>query len=486
MPPVRTRHEPPLRTRRQLARLGFACVLDYTIWCQKHGFSTSLDKAWEALEQEWCVRSEELREARRRERDDRDPVAMLALVAAGQRVSADFARPRWRTLAERIERARLDAEARLALRRLLECGQRRSNMVIAEGQFGDERLPFLQGLIGLARRHRAWVRGPVGWKPRSRNARRQFIALARHLLAHYPVPAFLDAAWLREDPAAAAYQEWYLRAARGESLAGAPGPISLSRRVAHHLLRTTQDLTIEQAIRRAQVIALGGDECLANALLGSRIGSRFENEDFWRTVIAWFIDRPDLDRVHVGPVVDYLHHVRFVPVRGFRAPGVRDAAAALRPHLTMRGRSAATLLREVEEWHQALGRGPGARNVEWSASGIREGEWEVGRPGRDLCVWRVHELVTGVALHAEGRLMRHCVSTYVGACRAGRCSIWSLEREAYEGTEKRLTIEVNASRTIVQCRGRANRRPRADEVEILRRWAREAGLAFANHLGLRA
>ena len=82
--------------------------------------------------------------------------------------------------------------------------------------------------------------------------------------------------------------------------------------------------------------------------------------------------------------------------------------------------------------------------------------------------------------------MRRCAATYVGQCRAGSSSIWTLEQESFESTSKHLTIEVNAGRTIVQCRGRANRLPRDPEISVLRRWARQEGLTFASHLGLRA
>ena len=72
-------------------------------------------------------------------------------------------------------------------------------------------------------------------------------------------------------------------------------------------------------------------------------------------------------------------------------------------------------------------------------------------------MWRVRELLTADALNAESRAMRHCVASYVGQCRAGSSSIWTLEQESFERSSKHLTIAVNAGRTIVQCRGRANR-----------------------------
>jgi hypothetical protein len=46
-----------------------------------------------------------------------------------------------------------------------------------------------------------------------------------------------------------------------------------------------------------------------------------------------------------------------------------------------------------------------------------------------------------------------------------------------------LTIEVaNATRTICQARGKANRLPGPPEIEILRRWGAQEGLVLARQI----
>ncbi len=57
----------------------------------------------------------------------------------------------------------------------------------------------------LADRHERWVRPPPEtWEPESRhcpsNHGPMFRSLARHLLARYDVPRFLDSAWFEVDP----------------------------------------------------------------------------------------------------------------------------------------------------------------------------------------------------------------------------------------------------------------------------------------------
>ena len=360
-----------------------------------------------------------------------------------------------------------------ALQRLAEVAARRGDLLLAEANFGGETFPLIDGLVALARRHQGWVRDPSAWRPRSHNAKRQFAALVRHLLAAHPVPAFLDATWLRPD--AATFQAWYLAIGAGRRLRPDGSPLRLTRRMLHHFLRAPEDYKIEHALRWGQVHALGGDRQLADAVVTSRLGAHFDNEEFWSSVIRFFIQHPHLPRAQVGPIVDYLQHQRFEVVEGFLAPGVRGRQPPPQPNLSMNGRSPESLLRAVDRWHRELASGGGS-GLEWEPSGIGELEWETGTPGKTLRVWRIRELVTGRELHAEGRAMRHCVSTYAQSCARGRCSIWAMELHAFEGVSKRLTLEVNAGGQIVQCRGRFNALPGEQDLAVVRRWAEQEGL----------
>jgi hypothetical protein len=58
-------------------------------------------------------------------------------------------------------------------------------------------------------------------------------------------------------------------------------------------------------------------------------------------------------------------------------------------------------------------------------------------------------------------------------------SIWSLTREFADGrSEAGVTIELRRDRAIIQCRGFANRPPNAEEIEVVKRWARQFGLRW--------
>ena len=91
--------------------------------------------------------------------------------------------------------------------------------------------------------------------------------------------------------------------------------------------------------------------------------------------------------------------------------------------------------------------------------------------------WTCRELTSLGQLAAEGLQMHHCVIWYRHRCQAGRTAIFSLRRctPYFEPDRYRrvLTIEVEReTRTIVQVKGRWNRRALPGERYILRQWAR--------------
>ena len=50
------------------------------------------------------------------------------------------------------------------------------------------------------------------------------------------------------------------------------------------------------------------------------------------------------------------------------------------------------------------------------------------------------------------------------------------------GPEKRQTIELSSDRVIVQCRGKQNRLPTPGELDIVKEWARYAGLSVSPYV----
>ena len=73
--------------------------------------------------------------------------------------------------------------------------------------------------------------------------------------------------------------------------------------------------------------------------------------------------------------------------------------------------------------------------------------------------------------------MKHCVYSYLPKCAAGECSIWSLRKVFQEDPIVRiLTIQVDRNGQIVQVRGKYNAVAQAEEKDVIRQWAKKAGL----------
>ena len=284
-------------------------------------------------------------------------------------------------------------------------------------------------LIALSAHWRDWLRPLDEWQPLDGEANEQFGSLLRHLFARYEVPAFLDAGW-RLGPATEAFtsQNWFKHIGSGQSIRTAEGlPIPFTKRMAHHFVQAPGDFGILQAVRYAQVVGLGGSERLVRSLLGTRLGTDFHANDFWATVIRWLIVHADVKPEQHGPIVDYLHHQKFVPSLG---PGLERGLPRLttaRSNLCMKGRTVTSLFRAIEQWHKQLGahRGPFAF---WNPSGFPPFQLVEGEgPTRKVCT--ITELISTSELEEEGQAMNHCVASYRAMCQAGQSSIWSMTVE---------------------------------------------------------
>ena len=224
----------------------------------------------------------------------------------------------------------------------------------------------------------------------------------------------------------------------------------------------------------------GGTPQLADACAATRLGDHFGNDAFWLSVLRWFIAHPTFDLDQVGPVVDFVRHVKFdCRWRGGFTP-------APQPGLSMAGRTPDALLRRMERWHAQLHRNGADRRAPvepWPACGIHGLRPET-RSRRTTTAWTIEELLSAGALEQEGLVMGHCVGSYAGRCAAGDCSIWRVKAAiGYLEDTERWTAEVSRDRVIVQVRGKCNEPPRAEVLEVLRDWAARERLSLAAWLG---
>lgn len=479
--------------------LSLGTVAEYQAWCRAHGVGDGLQKSKTQRRQE--IRLE--RQSRSRKMAERSAASqhrrrrkdMLNRIAAGEVGEHELTSPVLLRVRHLFHDAALDpgaAQAFLTLLLHVEKHGRLFNLKPAVPQYGPQPANnYVDGLASLAAWHARWIRKAGDWKPDSHNGRRQFGALARHLLAEYAVPSCMDTAFFTGmDPAARTRQGWFVHVGAGKNIRKASIPLRFTRRMAHVFIESSPPrYTVDAALRWAQVIGMGGDDLLAEAVCESRLGEAFEAGSFWETVLHFFVNNPMLDVAHVGPIVDYVHHQRFVRGERRNPDGSVHFVDPPDPDFTMKGRTPESMLRRVEAWHAALSKSGAKTPRAWPASGIRGFEWvdEDERAG-EIRNWSIEEILSDRALSEEGKAMRHCVATYRNSCANGHRSIWSMKvGYASSGSVRRvLTIEmINNRRYIRQVRGRSNSRPldahsgRAqDGWDVLLRWADREGLTL--------
>jgi hypothetical protein len=233
--------------------------------------------------------------------------------------------------------------------------------------------------------------------------------------------------------------------------------------MARHFLQAPDHYSVNQALRWGQIRGLGAEMPLAAAIVATRLGASFQNEEYWSRVIRYVIDRPELGATKVGSIVEYLSMNRRLLTQHTLGP---------KPH---------ELLQKVKQWRTEPLAARRSTSLKWKRSDMSGLEHLDERSDYYSCKWTIRELLDGNQLLDEGRAMRHCVGRYSSKCMKGRASIWSMARSDYrEQNRRELTIEVDPiKRAIVQARGMRDARPRPEARRIMLLWAEQEGLKVA-------
>ena len=378
--------------------------------------------------------------------------------------------------------ARLDADprARAVFVELLDVARRRARRLF-DAPLGGTRHPAVDALVQLAKASDHHIRAPSAWPGSVASWRPAVHDLARHLVGVYRVPALLGAAWYAADEATAdAQRRWFIEHSRGRPFRSLDLPFVMTRRMEHVFLRSPAHLAVPYALRRAELLGLGAAPDFADAILAARPAVDMEHGDFWRTAWQFLIaNAAAIDRARVAPIIDFLHGLRHERIEVETAAGV-ESREPIDPGFSLKGRTVASVLRLMEEWHRGLGLGTG--RLEWAPSGLRPMRVEVpsDEPDASPTCWELVELTSAGLLRAEGAALKHCVATYGRRCVNGDARIWSLRRRRGGDATPVLTIEVDPRRRmVVQVRGLYNRTPLGRSWQIVQSWARREQLRLS-------
>jgi hypothetical protein len=209
--------------------------------------------------------------------------------------------------------------------RLLRAVRARSDLMILPPR--RRRVVQLHVLEAMLPFEHALVREPETWAGARGHPLVVVDSLASHLFGRYPTPRFLASGWFGEHTAP---REWFVAHAQGARFRTLALPLAMTRQMEHVFLHTPDHYSIPHALRRAEVIGLGGSPELADVVLTTRLGEQFDDPVRWRLVLAWLARCGNtVDPTLVRSLVDYV--------------SVHD--------IKLRGRTIASMMRIVRAWH---------------------------------------------------------------------------------------------------------------------------------------
>jgi len=454
--------------------LGLIAVSAYKLWCRRNGFSTDLDKT----DAERQAEIEFNRRPGSTKLHDPQRADYIKRIAAGE-LNGKPVTELGSQIRKLFPEVSPEDGSKDALLRLLLHVEKHANVLSttigfkALGQ--SSRNQVISGLARLARQHRKWVRPPEEWHPHAKKPSVQFRSLAAHLLAKYPVPFCMNAAWFESDPVEAdIQQQWYIHIGQGQNIRTASNlPFRLTKRAAHLFMTAAPVYPAPiAALRWAQVRAINSalkPHRQWQIITHERIQGR-QHADFWTSIIHFLLNHPMLESNYIWAIVDYIHYTKFERRRVPQPDGSTRLEPPVHPNFAIKGRSINKLIRAVDDWHEQLSGEEYDYVEEWEPSGFRSFSLtEYSERFKARIKWTVQELCTSALLQVEGRIMHHCVGSYVKVCIAGEASIWSLRSMKAEEEDAEqlhvLTIAVdNKKRKVTQALGKYNLKPQASRT----------------------
>jgi hypothetical protein len=107
-------------------------------------------------------------------------------------------------------------------------------------------------------------------------------------------------------------------------------------------------------------------------------------------------------------------------------------------------------------------------NKRWIGLAVSDFTYE-----KDACIWTIKQLHSARHLLNEGRTMKNCVASYYGKCVKGESHIFNVTCAFMDSgiIESKATLEVNASRSLIQAKAKCNAKVTSETMSVINRWA---------------
>lgn len=349
-------------------------------------------------------------------------------------------------------------------------------------------LPLVEAVLRLGIYQTCWLCAPEDWWPdENQCAQDQWADFLRHLMARYPVPAFMDSAWIARGTLRHFERHCWCALARGESLRSVDAfPKSISRRVLHLALASECDGSLPMAIWHAELDTQHVSPALFEAVMRSRVPNELWRHELWSRLVAKFSVGREEQAGEFETVANVLAYAG-------EEKGSQQVESLMRLSLPMLIRHSRKFVEDLSRSHGYTAPNTKLRKTHgfsahdpksWPPLLGSEFIYPQNSQGQALSPWRMEELCTAKALSEEGKVMEHCVAGYAQRCRLGTSAIFSLRKRTPLSPEEDdvisyVTLEISPERRkIVQMRAFKNRPVNSSCMNMILTWAK------ANHLGL--
>ncbi|MEZ5163650.1 MAG: PcfJ domain-containing protein [Fimbriimonadaceae bacterium] len=323
----------------------------------------------------------------------------------------------------------------------------------------------------------SFIRNPESFSTRRYCQGRQIKEFVDHLLVKYPVPGFLYRSVVGETGAEllcgevnfhethaefVLQRKLFLAFAQGQSLYPILSGV-MTRKEVHAFTVAPSGITLRQRVLWAKLKIAGATDQELQNLVG-RCGG-------WNILLAAQDHRQKLEAIILLLIGCQREFKR---VKTFRILSfLYDIGNIQRTEFA--GRTPQSFMEIVNE-HWMNQEYPDHSDAQWEA------EFPFWTWRSKTMLVQVSELTSARALRIEGDTMDHCVGSYASDCAENSSRILSVKFFPMKGKRAgqmldRLTMEVNPkTKHIVQVKGKQNRNPRLDEMEIIDFWASENGI----------